>query len=131
MQKRIYITIALLFANLLVFGPVAGYEFLSYDDGLHVYENKHVVNFSTDNLIYFWKNVHKGLYIPVSYNFWALQAKFSQYFPAKQINLVSGEDILNPTIFHTTNLLLHALSTVIVFLIIRKLIQHDLPGSQN
>ena len=128
MQKRIYITIALLFANLLVFGPVAGYEFLSYDDGLHVYENKHVVNFSTDNLIYFWKNVHKGLYIPVSYNFWALQAKFSQYFPAKQINLVSGEDILNPTIFHTTNLLLHALSTVIVFLIIRKLIQHDLPA---
>ena len=104
---------------------------MSYDDGLHVYENKHVVNFSTDNLIYFWKNVHKGLYIPVSYNFWALQAKFSQYFPAKQINLVSGEDILNPTIFHTTNLLLHALSTVIVFLIIRKLIQHDLPGSQN
>ena len=99
---------------------------MSYDDGLHVYENERVVNFSTDNLIYFWKNVHKGLYIPISYNLWALQAKISQYFPAKQINLVSGEDILNPAIFHTTNLLLHALSTIIVFLIIRKLIQHDL-----
>ena len=128
MQKQNYIIIALLLANLLVFGPVAGYEFLSYDDGLHVYENEHVVNFSTDNLIYFWKNAHKGLYIPISYNLWALQAKFSQYFPAKQINSVSGEDILNPAIFHTTNLLLHALSTIIVFLIIRKLIQHDLPA---
>ncbi|SUZ85785.1 uncharacterized protein METZ01_LOCUS38639 [marine metagenome] len=128
MQKQNYIIIALLLANLLVFGPVAGYEFLSYDDGLHVYENERVVNFSTDNLIYFWKNAHKGLYIPISYNLWALQAKFSQYFPAKQINSVSGEDILNPAIFHTTNLLLHALSTIIVFLIIRKLIQHDLPA---
>jgi len=128
LQKQNYIIIALLLANLLVFGPVAGYEFLSYDDGLHVYENEHVVNFSTDNLIYFWKNAHKGLYIPISYNLWALQAKFSQYFPAKQINSVSGEDILNPAIFHTTNLLLHALSTIIVFLIIRKLIQHDLPA---
>ena len=128
MQKQNYIIIALLLANLLVFGPVAGYEFLSYDDGLHVYENERVVNFSTDNLIYFWKNSHKGLYIPISYNLWALQAKFSQYFPAKQINLISCEDILNPAIFHTTNLLLHALSTIIVFLIIRKLIQHDLPA---
>ena len=128
MQKRNYITIALLLVNLLVFGPVVGYEFLSYDDGLHVYENERVVNFSTDNLIYFWKNVHKGLYIPISYNLWALQAKFSQYFPAKQVNLGSSEDILNPAIFHTTNLLLHVLSTIIVFLIIRKLIQHDLPA---
>ena len=32
----------------------------------------------------------------------------------------ASEDILNPAIFHTTNLLLHVLSTIIVFLIIRK-----------
>ena len=68
LQLSHFILIGLILANLLVYGPATGFDFVSYDDGQHVYENSHVQDFSFSNLVFFWKQPYQNLYIPLTYN---------------------------------------------------------------
>ena len=98
-----------------VFLPVCGYEFISYDDGFNVYNNWRVTRFSLANLAYFWTTPYENLYIPLTYNLWALLAWLSQIVP-----LDAGTQ-LNPHLFHSVNLALHLGSAMLVFAILGSL----------
>ncbi len=105
---------------LMVFGKVCSYEFLTYDDPIHVYENSYVTNFSAENLGHFWQGPERGLYVPATYTLWSLLAALGRFWPA-----ASGA-ALNPQIFHTANLFLHIINTVLVFMIGRRLFHSGL-----
>jgi tetratricopeptide (TPR) repeat protein len=66
----------------------------------------------------FWKGPFQQLYIPVTYSVWAGLVALSR--------VIAGTGIpfgpINATLFHTTNLLVHLLSTAMVFLILRRLL---------
>ena len=102
---------------LAVFGQVCGYEFLTYDDPLHVYENPYLTDFSAANLRHLWQGSLHGLYIPVTYSLWAGLAALGRLLPA-----AAGDVALNPLPFHAANLLLHLLNTVLVWMIGRRLL---------
>jgi len=103
-----------------VFGQVCGYQFLTYDDSIHVYENSYVTNFSAENLGHFWQAPLRGLYIPVTYTLWSVLAALGRFLPA------GDGAALNPQIFHAGNLFLHLINTVLVFMISRRLLQSAL-----
>ena len=120
MRQHHYIILLLIIVCLAVFWELCGYEFLNYDDNINVCQNPYLKNFTLHNILRFWKEPYRGLYIPLTYNFWALQVQLAKLFPVD-----SSGTRLNPHVFHTTNLTIHLLSMVVVFFILRLLIRND------
>jgi cytochrome c-type biogenesis protein CcmH/NrfG len=91
---------------LLVFGPVTRFDFVVWDDDLHVYANPHLSPFTWSNLETFWRAPYEHLYIPLTYTIWAAVAWLSQTRQA---------DPLPAEAFHRLNLLLHIGSVLVVY----------------
>ena len=114
MLRRQAIPLSLIALVLLVFWPVAGFDFLTYDDGFNVTNNWRVTRPSLTNLLFFWRGPFENLYIPLTYNLWSLLAWLG--------TLVSGGQMVpGPTLFHAANLLLHGASSLVVLAILRTL----------
>ena len=97
--------------TLIVFGPVVGYQFLSYDDPVVVYKNPYLQKPSFDNFIRFWRYPYEGLYTPITYTVVAAVTWFPTLLPGTTASAVTTD----PRIFHCLNLLLHLLSVVVVW----------------
>lgn len=117
-KKTVAIISALLiFLSLTVFWPVVHFQFVDYDDGINVSKNPLLNPPSLSNILQFWKEPYQHLYIPFTYTIWSITAWISQLAnPA--VNK------LNPSVFHTANLIFHILNTLIVFSIIRLLLRN-------
>jgi len=109
----------LLLLVVVVFSQVCGHEFLEYDDQQNITQNELVTEFTAAHLAHFWKTPFAGMYIPLTYNFWSLQAKLASLLPPGQATA------LNPYLFHTINLLLHLANTSLVFLFMRRFVTGD------
>ena len=66
--------ILLLAVILAVYWPVAGFEFSTWDDGLHVTENPHFNPPHVSDIGFFWTHPFQKLYIPLSYTIWMFVA---------------------------------------------------------
>src|SRR5262245_10717396 len=64
----------LVVVTLAVFGQLYSHEFVLWDDGLHVFENPYLQSLTFDNILAFWREPYGELYIPLTYNLWALTA---------------------------------------------------------
>jgi Tfp pilus assembly protein PilF len=91
---------------LLVFEPVTRFDFVVWDDDLHVYANPHLSPFTWSNLETFWRAPYEYLYIPLTYTVWAAVAWLSQTGQA---------DSMPAEAFHRLNLLLHIGSVLVVY----------------
>src|SRR5206468_3998587 len=60
-----------------------------------------------------------GLYVPLTYSLWGALAAVAQTGDGSAREL-------NPSVFHCANIALHALSSLVVFAILRRLISSDL-----
>lgn len=103
----------------LLFGPAYRHDFINYDDDTNVTANDLVKNASVANLRIVWQQPYQNLYIPLTYSFWQLQAKLSE------MSATGDGSLLNPKIFHGTNLLVHLANTLLVFLILGHLLPHS------
>ncbi|NTV13196.1 MAG: tetratricopeptide repeat protein [Desulfobulbaceae bacterium] len=100
---------------LLVLFPLCGYDFITFDDPVNVSGNIFLSHFSWANLLYFWQGTYEFLYIPLTYTIWGMVAIISQ--------LVHGDgSSLDPHLFHGLNLLIHGLSTGVLYRILRQLL---------
>ena len=124
MRYRFLVPSLLILLTLAVFWPVNSFEFVTWDDGLHVYENQYLNPPNIGNTLHFWKEAHEGLYIPLTYTAWAALAWLSQHMPADPYGL-------NPRLFHIANLTVHILNTLVVFSILRMLLSHGFKESEN
>jgi len=88
----------------LLFSPVRDFEFVNWDDDLHVYQNTAIHSFRGQDILSWFKNPYVGLYIPVPIMTYALD----YYFCGNQ-----------PGAYHLTNLWLHIANVLLVFLILK------------
>ena len=116
-QWPTWLTSLLIFgAVLLVFAPVTQFEFLPYwDDGVNILQNPLYRNLSPHSFAQFWLQPYQNLYIPVTYSAWAFLVTLS--------NGITGSNVLEPAIFHAANLLIHAATAALAFLLLLLLLQ--------
>jgi hypothetical protein len=98
----------------IIYFPVPGFEFLQWDDDYNIYDNPY---FKEGAILPFWQEPYMGLYIPLVYTIWSFL-----------YHLTAAPD---PTIFHVFNINLHIVNSFLVFLFIKKVIDHFKPESNN
>jgi len=103
--------------TLACFWRVCTYDFVVYDDGVHVRANPYFNPPTWSSLLQFWTKPYEGLYIPVTYTAWGGVAGLTWTAGA------NGAEH-DPQAFHCANLLVHLLSVLVVFLLL-ELLMHD------
>src|SRR5438552_134960 len=117
----------LILMTFVVFWQVHSYEFVLWDDGLHVFENPYFQSLTFNNILALWREPYAELYIPLTYTLWALVAAASW---GRTTNATGGAP-LDPRFFHTLNLLMHLLTVLVVWRIVRRLLNHTMPEGQR
>jgi len=108
---------ALVAVVLTVFFRTLESGFLRWDDDINVFENPRVHGLSAENLRWMFTDFEQAIrYKPLAWLAWAL------------VHEVFG---LNPFGYHLANLLLHCANTVLVFLLIRRLLQYGTQGAER
>ncbi len=98
---------------LIVYGPTVGYGYFGIDDAKHLLDNPVMgVPGPAQALRTIWSAPYFGLYVPVTYTFW--------WFLSRIAGLVTGGP--SPAWFHGANVCLHALNTILLYLILRRLV---------
>src|SRR5712691_5637733 len=113
----------LVLVTLAVFWQVHSHEFVLWDDGLHVYENPYLQALTFDNIRVFWRAPYAELYIPLTYTLWALTAAVARGVSPSP---TAGAPFA-PQFFHTLNLLVHLLNVLVVWRIVRLLLDRTVP----
>jgi Flp pilus assembly protein TadD len=103
-----------------IYCQVTLFQFLPFwDDDTNIHRNPLYSPLSWGSIALFWKGPFQQLYIPVTYTVWAGLVALSR--------VIAGTGIpfgpINGTLFHAANLLVHLLSTGMVFLILRRLLR--------
>jgi tetratricopeptide (TPR) repeat protein len=111
----------LIIATLAVFWRVTHQDFVHWDDHGHVFANPYLQRLDAANLLHFWKEPYEHLYIPLSYMAFALLCAISR-MPHHDPSVTVIETLYNPHVFHTANLILHTLNVLLVFAILRRLL---------
>jgi len=120
------LTIALF--TTVVYCKAVFYNFVLWDDNIHVFQNAFYQHISDKTLLHFWQRPYESLYIPVSYMAFAglcLIGRTSGPNPAAP----GLETCFNPHVFHTANIVLHGINAVLAFLLIRKITKSDIPSA--
>ena len=103
-RRRLWPALLPLLLAVLVYGQVGGFGFINFDDDLYVYENPRVLGgLSADGLRWALGSGHGGVWIPATWISLQLDAQLSGPGPGG---------------FHRTNLVLHLVNTLLVFLLI-------------
>src|SRR5262249_8411621 len=113
----------LIVVTLAVFWQVHSHEFVLWDDGLHVYENPYLQALTSDNILVFWREPYAELYIPLTYTLWALTAAVARGISDSP---TAGAPFATQ-FFHMLNLLVHLLSVLVVWRILRLLLDRTVP----
>ena len=91
----------------LVFGQTLGHEFVNYDDAVYVYENPEVAGGLTlHGMVWALTHVHAFNWHPLT---WVSHMLDCQFYG------------LNPGGHHLTNVLLHTLTAILLFLVLRQM----------
>lgn len=109
----------MLFVVAMVYGQVLGFHFLPFwDDDTNIHRNPLYAPLSWGSIATFWKGPFQQLYIPVTYSVWGGLVALSRILAGTSISFGP----INAVLFHGTNLLIHLLSTAMVFLILRRML---------
>jgi Tfp pilus assembly protein PilF len=114
-QRERYIPIILVGAVVLTFGAVITHDFVTWDDILVIAGNPRLNPPTAEGVLWYWRHGFE-LYIPVTYTLWAVLASIG----GVQSPDASGF-VIDPWIFHATSVLLHALSVLVAYAILKRL----------
>jgi len=102
----------------VVFGRSFGFEFVKWDDPLNIPLNPYFHPLTIGNVARLWTISYFGLYIPLTYTFFAVLAAVNQLLGL--CNSAGGP--FDPRIYHVANVALHIGSTLLVYQLLRKFI---------
>lgn len=111
-RPTILATLVIVVVVALVFGRAIGHDFLYWDDNQHVTDNRLLNPPSWASLAHIWTHPYVGLYVPVSYTLFLVEAA-----------LTARPD---PHVFHATTLVLHAACAWLVFRVLRRCVSSDI-----
>ena len=114
-MSKIWYALATIALTAAVFGQVRGHQFLIWDDELHVVNNPRLNPVTWTSLGEIWSEPYGGLYIPLSYTFFAAESLLSVRLTGR----------LDPLVFHLGNLALHLGCVLLVFAILLRLFRHE------
>ena len=104
---ELLLCLLLLAVTLAVFWQVKHYQFVNYDDDVYVTDNPHVrMGLQKEGVIWAFTAVHAGYWIPLTWLSYMLDYEFYG---------------LNPGGFHLTNVLLHLLNALLLYLVFRRM----------
>src|SRR5687767_10037653 len=101
---------------LLTFARICTHEFSDWDDPWTIHHNPRLNPVSWSSVKYYWTRPEYGLYMPGTYTVWAGLAKLAWLSEQDELGIQ-----LNPWVFHTTSVLLHACGAVALFALLRRL----------
>lgn len=110
--------VMLCIAVALVFGQVCRFDFVAWDDNLNVYANPYLHPVTAENILRFWRAPYYELYTPLMFTFWALLAALRS--PTEP---VPGVPNPSAALFHGVSLLLHLANTLLIWRLIRLLLE--------
>lgn len=122
-NRRRWPGIILALVTILVFARVCGFDFSWWDDWQTVHQNPWLRVSARAALVHFWTRPAYGLYIPVTYTAWIGMAAVSSLQQADPKGIS-----LNPWIFHSANLLVHVIASLLCFVLLRMLLKKELPA---
>ncbi len=105
-------------ATFLGMSGICGHEFVNWDDPVTMYANPRMNPATWDTLRFYWTHGEYGLYIPGTYTLWAGLAKIAHTADPDALG-----HHLNPRVFHTASVLLHALAALVMYLLLRRLLE--------
>ncbi|MBX2991654.1 MAG: tetratricopeptide repeat protein [Bacteroidetes bacterium] len=94
--------IVILACTFVLFSPTMGFDFVNWDDDMYVYENDRVQAFTVENVTWFFSHSYYHSYIPLTMLSHMIDFAIWRF---------------NPSGHHLTNVILHALNAVWVFLL--------------
>jgi tetratricopeptide (TPR) repeat protein len=107
MRSVVFLSVALIVITLAVYWQVGNHEFLNYDDNVYVTENAHVTTGITgSNIIWACTSVYASNWHPIT---WLSHMTDAQLYGMK------------PRGHHLTNVVIHTISTVLLFLLLFRL----------
>ena len=118
-----FIPLLLILAVLTAFGILCRADFTNWDDNETLAFNPDMNPPSVRHLLHCWRKPKMELYVPVTYTVWSALAMAAQHGLPNDLG-----SPLQPTVFHAANVLLHALSVLVVFAILRLLFRMDWPA---
>ena len=92
-----WMTIIGIIIFIIVYAQVFWFDFICYDDYLHITQNSFINTGDFSSLPRIWTASLNGLFIPVTYTLWLLEAKFSFFLWG----------VLNSGVFHVVSIILH------------------------
>ena len=106
-RKSATLQILLVVLTIMIYGRGLGFALLNYDDNFNITGNLHLLS---GDWVYFWSHSYVDLFIPVTYSLWLFIYKlFGMSAPA----------------FHTAVILFHIANVLLLFQILKRLIQSD------
>ncbi|HEY3332789.1 MAG TPA: tetratricopeptide repeat protein [Capsulimonadaceae bacterium] len=118
--------VAIILCCLLVYGRTASFDFIWYDDQVHLFQNPYLTPPTWDSVVHLWREPYEKLYIPLSYTVFALLCVIGR-LPQPVAGSDSGA-LLDPHVFHAANIVLHTANALLVFWIIRRWVKRDIPA---
>jgi hypothetical protein len=109
-MKRWAFILLISIVTLATFGPIVSHDFVSWDDPETIRDNPRLNPPTIGSIGYYWRNQAWGLYVPLTYTFWGAIAAVAR-----------GGGTMDPAAFHAFSVVLHILSALIVFSILRGL----------
>ena len=104
-QLNLLISLLLIFAIIVAYGQVRNFDFIDFDDGLYVTENRHVQEGLTiEGLVWAFTTFHSANWHPLTWLSHMLDCELYG---------------LNPMGHHWTNLQLHMANTLLLFFILK------------
>jgi len=91
-----------------IYWPVAGFGFVTLDDGLYVYDNPHVLGgLSRASIAWAFTTLHAGFWMPLTW-----------------LSLMTDASLWGGWAggYHLTNVVLHAVAAILFFLLLRRLL---------
>lgn len=118
LYHRSSVGLLLIVVTLAIFSPIRNHEFV-WDDRGNVTDNPYLRQVTGANVLSFWQRPYRQLYIPLTYTVWAGIAALAGNPTADPRNRLDAGP------FHMVNLILHMLSALVVFVILRRLTGHE------
>ena len=127
MKRPSWLAVLVVLVVAVVFGRSATHRFVLLDDDANIYRNRLVNPARVESLPSIWGAPYNKLYIPVTYSTWLALAAVATVEPGEQRPRAFAG--LDPTHFHTANIVLHALSALLVLVILRRCLGDDLAAA--
>ena len=106
--NNVLIIAGIVVITIVVFSNSFKNEFVQWDDPKYIMENPHITELSKDNVARYFSTFTDSNYLPLVLLTFSIEYQFAK---------------MDPGLYHVNNVLLHAINTLLVFLLVYLLTQ--------